>query len=415
MINRPALIGIALAILSGGLSILTTLVVARHYGESLYSLMAFGLAIGGFFAPLANMASDRTLVRDLSCRADEAGRRQLIAGNLGGRLVISAAILLGVGVFALAHEASWKEAIAVFSMGLWAILQALYPYSLYDYERKTLLHNKLILLERVLTVFLVTLFLFARTGINEFWAVPVMLALMRLLSVYGQYVVWERVGQKRILDARLIFSAVGKADFSGSLVLVQISSAAVGYLSQIYLGMSPKRSELASYAIVFQIVSFVLVFQSQAIRFVINEISDVSVRQMDRLRTMTWNLWVMGAVSLLLGGTLLAVIFLLLPLFSSYGFSGVAEVAVPLCLWVVVVGVGLIAGQYMITMRLEKAYLRINVSGAVVMAALGWWLVPENGATAAAYLLLTVHGAMVAALVSVCMSRVRRSEESQVI
>ena len=49
--------------------------------------------------------------------------------------------------------------------------------------------------------------------------------------------------------------------------------------------------------------------------------------------------------------------------------------------------------------RRRKKYLKINVSGGLIMVVLGGLLVPSYGALAAGILLLVIHGCMVGAQV----------------
>ena len=155
-------------------------------------------------------------------------------------------------------------------------------------------------------------------------------------------------------------------------------------------------------------MSMVLLFQAQCLRLVVVSIADAcriepcasapnsqsgppDFNRRILLRSVLANSTVIGLASAVLA-LLAGVCLHLMPLvLQRDGYAILPIFALPLCSWVLVVGVGQVITQHVLSLHQERHYLLVSLCGGALATVLAFWLVPLYGAVAAAYSLLVVN------------------------
>ena len=388
----PLVVGLSLPAISGVLSIVTAFILALIFGTEQYSWVVFGVSIGSILVPILNLGSDRVLVRDLDRQECDSYRTGLVFRNLRIRLsacMVAVASLVVAGLFVDAHG----KAVTLVAISIWAMIQGLYPYSIFDFVRKTSLQNSMVVAERVVALMLVLSAWNQMIPWGYVGRMSLALLATRILSLAWQYVVWKRSFGSASLSERF----AGKGGDNGISVwvtLVLFSSACVGYSSQAVLGIRGASGDLAAYGLAFQAASFVLVFQSQAMRLFANEIMKASAMAIVQTGAILRAVWHMLLLSLILAlGYLSAT--LMVDKFYGAQFPGFFLISIPLAVWTIVAGPGQLIAQYLVYLRLEREYFLINLIGGLSMVASSALLVPRFGGLGAGVLLLVIHGGMI--------------------
>lgn len=375
---------------SGAASLATSLGAAHLLGAAGFASLVTGFAAGSIATPLVNLGSDRTLVRDLRSCEDEGGRRNLVIRNLKFRLSFVILLVLLLGIILPSLVASGTVA-AVMLAAVWSMLQGMYPYSLFDYVHRTNTQLAIAVTERVacLGVVLALMLLPLRTSALVIAAI---LLASRLASLAGQYYSWYR--SEVPTKSNLLAATTPSLGVSWSVVAVQMASACVGYFSQLVLAAEALHADLAAYGLAYQVVAFVVVFQSQLLRLFQRDIAESAVSRLNAKRVVR-QITVMLVFTSIFGSLAYLSIWVAAANLEDSAFARMPIIAIPLLLWALFVAVGLVVTQYLIVLRLERAYLWVNVTGALLMLLASYILVPRYGAMAAGGLLLAVHGTMV--------------------
>lgn len=392
--------------LSGVLSLTLAIQCARIFGAREYSWFVLGLAVGSLLIPLLNLGADRTLVRDLTQLSNDVSRSRLVARNLVVRIGVLVALSLLIALVACYYNDGVNgHGVSLWAISLWALLQGLYPFSLYDYKKLTSAQNKLTVFERVLALAMV--YLFALLGNNDGMVLLAFLLLMsRLLSLFVQYYIWA--AQRTSL--RYDFSELSMEKEKGinfSVAVVQVSSAIVFYANQFYLKSGNHVEQLAMYGMILQIINVALVFQGQSLRLVSKEISDTCRHpSKEKIDYFFRHVKIIAGVSVVFSMITWVCVWLVSVFLHRSDFKGMDIIAVPLCIWTIFAGVGLVVSQYLIGLNCDKNYLKINVVGGGGSLLLGYVFVPQYGAMSAALILLLVHGAMILAQFRLVMTKI---------
>jgi hypothetical protein len=298
-------------------------------------------------------------------------------------------VLLGLLVVcAPFYAGSIKNGIAVALVAGWAGMQGLYPGAWFDFIGKTRIQNRVVFAERVVALLLMCGVWLLPVPLHAAIAVGLALMASRLASVAVQVRTW--IGISGVNDFRYQLTPPGKhpgIDIPVTAALV--SNALFVYGPQLFLAKN--RTELASYGLVFQIVGLIFVFQSQALRLVSVAIAEACKRREHVLRSTFRNAVLIGGGSALLSIVAFAVIHYLPRLLSDPGYQAATTVALALCVWVVVAGVGVSVAQHVIALNEQAFYFRTSMVAGPVGLLLSAMFVPAYGARAVVAILLGIH------------------------
>lgn len=387
---RRRAINFAAAYGSALLSLAITVCLVRLMPESDFALVALGLAVGTFASLAVDLGAARTFTRDYMLLADHNSQCNLVHANLARRSTVLLSLLAGGVVAATFVDEAPSRRLALLLFTAWATLRGMLPVAWYDTIGKTTLQNLLNFTERVATVAAIGLVAWLRPQ-----PAPLLLGMAlvgaRLVGVAAQYAIWWRVNPaKHRFDWRRL-SLFGAAGTNLRVTAAFSANAIASYGSQIILRMHGSDYELAAYAVAFQLMSMVLLFQSQCLRLLMVSIAKACRSAAELTQSVVRNVAIIGCASAGLA-TLAAISLHILPLLlQREGYAMLPTFALPLCIWVIVVGIGQVITQHVLSMHQERHYLKVALCGGGLATVLAMSLVPRYGAIAAAYSLLAVN------------------------
>jgi len=380
--------------LQAGIGFALNLWLANRLGSEGYGVLSYCLVVGGICATLVGFASDKTLVRDLIQARD---RNAVFTASLVQRSV--AALLVTSGCLGIAAWSSADEPTRTWAIllgAVWGTLMGLLPTAWLDARQEMRLSAALTLLERV--VFAVLLIgLLSRPGLAQ----PILTALLCLAGsrLFGFVTQWGHTAESFRPEMRtgalrtdLIALTQGNAPVLGAAV----ASLMLTHVNQLFLEHQDGATGLAYYAIAFQLISLVTILQGQVLRFLTPRIAEIT-RPGTPSREMRRDLIRFSVGSGLITLMLAVPLLILAPWGLSLCFRPEYQAASTplriLCVWAVLYGPALIVNQFLLCLRLTRAYLAVTVAGGGMALFLGQVLVPRLGASGVALSLLCSHAA----------------------
>ena len=392
-------------------SFVIILLLAQILGAENFSWVALGVAIGGFIVPLVNLGSDRTFVRDAIEWTNARLIQELILLNLGQRVfvLLPVAMVLIAALYFLTDKLS--DAVSLLCFSLWAGLIGLYPTSWFDYSDDVRLQNLILLGERLTSLAVIGIFYFYTSNTPVILVIGLCLLAIRSLSIIFQIKAWWSRHLNVPFRLILVPPQQNKNGVNLDVTLATLANAVLTYGNQLLLAANHNPSELSAYGLAFQMMMIVFLFQGQAIRLTSRSIAEACRSNRDILRSLAYNVWL-----LFVGSTILAfgawIALQILPYFlQDSRFEVMSKFAIPLCIWVVLAGVGLAISQYSLALNQNRLYLLTAIGGAVVALFLGFLFIPHYGAFAVALILLFVHGTTIS-LNTLRLFYVIRAEEA---
>jgi O-antigen/teichoic acid export membrane protein len=387
-------INLALSYSSTLIGFLIILVLARLLGAETFSWVALGLAIGGFIAPLFNLGSDRTFVRDAVAHIHVRAIDEMVLSNLSQRIMMLLPISVALFGITMVFTNALSDAVAVVGFSLWAGLIGLYPTAWFDYSHDVRRQNVIVLVERGVCLGLI----YALYGFGD--KAPAMLAISlcllgtRVLSILVQVRAWW------VQHASIPFSLRGlplQSAHNGINIHITIATVANAFLTygnQLLLASNANPIELSSYSLAFQMMMIVFLFQGQAIRLSNRSIMEACRSRQSLLHSMAHNAGILFAGSAILACGAWIVIQILPHILADVRFATMSKIALPLCIWVVMAGVGFSISQHSIALEQERFFLFTSLAGACTALLLGSIFIPHYGAFAVAVILLLLHSSM---------------------
>lgn len=379
------------------LGFLILLLLARQLGAGDYALVAIGIAIGGFIAPLVDLGSARTFVRDAIATEDSARVERMVLSSFSLRLIVVAMLLLPLIVFSFLYTDNFEHAVSVSSLSLWAGLIGLYPTSWFDFYHDTARQNLCVMAERIVTLILVVGLTFITAAIHMGVLIGLTLLLIRTVSIVYQVWLWWHKYSISHFALRWVMPIKKMAGINFRLTLGLFFNAFFVYGNQLILGKYSDGVELSAFSLAFQFISLILLFQALVIRLLNRNISEVCKTQNNVMRHVQYHAALLAGISaiLALGEGMLAKY--LPALLTDPRFELIPQFMPLLGVWMVIVGGGQVITQYMLDLKQESIYLSTSIAGGVLALSLGMVFVPEHGATAIIVILIGVHSATIAA------------------
>jgi O-antigen/teichoic acid export membrane protein len=173
-----------------------------------------------------------------------------------------------------------------------------------------------------------------------------------------------------------------------------LANLLVTHANQLLVEQTQGAAELAYYAVAFQIAALVILLQGQVIRWLTPRISAVTragVRAEVMRRTLRRYAAAMFAITAATVFPLLIATREWLGLCFAPEYQAAAWPLRILCVWLLLYGPALVVNQFLLGLRLNRAYLAVAVTGGVIAILLGWVLVPRYGAVGVAVTLLVSH------------------------
>lgn len=373
---------------------LISVLSARMLGAEQFAWMAFGLAVAGFAIPVLNLGNERTFVRDAVAMRHAEDVENMINISFGIRMMLTLIFSVLLAVASLLYTSNVIEAVAMFSISLWASLLGLYPSSWYDYLHETKKQNILVLMERIASLGLVVALFFLPKYLHLAFVIGIVLLCVRVSSIAIQVKVWWRMFGADRFKLRLSLTRYNVGGVNYHVTVALVFNAIATYGNQLILSHYNK-VEVASYGFVFQIMSLILIFQGLGVRLMSRQVAETCKLKIGIFRSIFKH-----ATLLVLGSSILAFaawvgIKFLPRLLADSRYELMNRFSLLLCVWVVVVAVGQVVTQHSLALHQESLYLKLAISGGVIAFLLGVVFVPAHGGVAVASILLGVNSLMI--------------------
>ena len=374
---------------------LIILLLARVLGAENFSWVALGLAIGGFIVPLFNLGSDRTFVRDAVARSQTDLIDEMVLANLSPRLLMVIPTMVILVSLTLFFTDVMKDAIPLIGFSLWAGLIGLYPASWYDYSHDVRRQNLIVFSERMVSLLLIY---GLYTYTSDSWgilAVGTCLLAVRSFSIFLQIRSWWVHHASMAFRINFTLPKQNTNGINWHITIATVANAFLTYGNQLLLAANNNPIELSSYSLAFQIIMIVFLFQGQAIRISSRSIAEACRSKKALLHSIANNSAILFVGSTILAFGAWAAIQFLPYILTDPRFATMSKIAIPLCIWVVVGGVGLSISQHSLVLSQERFLLLTAIAGGIIALCLGSLFIPDYGALAVAVILLIVHCFMI--------------------
>lgn len=374
---------------AAGLGFLTKVKIANVLGKADFGLFAYGLALGMYAAALVNFGLQRTLVRDIIHYPDRT--RGIIVSSLALRGLVLLVVLIGLFAWNLFAGDASRLAWGIVCIVLAQAIAALDLRGAYDAWGGMTRHSLYFLVYRCSYFAAVWgIILFSPDNLSILWLGLFMTASV-LLYLALQY--------------RWALANIPFADWSTGLarsvlliaksnLVIWVSTLAVLTMSvsnQILLKHFEGRERLGEYSAAWAFVMIAALCLQQIGRVgnpatarIAQHQNDVRARIRFLARYICIMLLVASPISLAaiaFPRTLLAILFT--PEYSAAG--GALRV---LGFYVLVYAVGLVASQYVVSVRMERTYLLGVLIGGIASIALSIAMIPRFGPVGSAYAVL---------------------------
>lgn len=386
-------INLALSYLSTLIGFLLVLLLARLLGAEKFSLVALGLAIGGFIVPLFNLGSDRTFVRDAVSRKHMSLIDEMILSNLNQRIFMLIPISIALLGISMVFTATIQDAVSLIGFSLWAGLIGLYPASWFDYSHDVRRQNQLVLGERCASLFLICVFYFSTEKTAELLTIGMCLLSTRVASIFLQIRSWWAHNASTPFSISFVPTLQNHNGINFHITIATVANAFLTYGNQLLLAHN-NPTELSSYSLAFQMMMVVFLFQGQAIRLSNRSIMEACRSRKALLQSIAHNAGVLFAGSTILACGAWIAIQILPHVLADARFVDMSKIALPLCIWVVIAGVGFSISQHSLALEQERFFLFTSLAGGCIALFLGSLFIPSYGALAVAVILLIVHSSM---------------------
>jgi O-antigen/teichoic acid export membrane protein len=374
---------------------LTQVEIANTIGKYYFGLIAFGLAIAAYGGAFIRFGFDRTLVRDLIHYPERVG--ELVAASLLLRWVLFAIVVAAL--------LTWKLAAGSANNISWGLLLVIVANSLmsmdmqpvYDSWHQMSRHAIYNLIQRF--VYFAAIWVIIITA-------PDKLGLMSIGAMTMGSVVIYLILQHGWVMARVTLPAARRTIFSSALKMARAnitiwiaSISALSFVSfnQLVLEHYQGAGELGGYAAAWQMVSLATMLLYQVARIgnpMTAEITrgDIQSKLWSRFLTRYSCVMILTASPIALAAVCLPEM-IMKTLFRPEYVSAANALRI-MGVYMLVYASGLVASQFMVSIKLEKAYFASILAGGIISIIVCFLLIPPMGA----------NGAAVALLISNCVA-----------
>jgi O-antigen/teichoic acid export membrane protein len=383
--------------LVAGVGFVTQIEIANTLGRDGFGLLAYGLAIATYCGAVIRFGLDRTLVRDLVHYPERFG--ELVSASLMLRWILLAAVVAGLVV--------WKLVVGSGSDVSWGLLLVIIANSMmsmdlqpvYDSWRAMSRHAIYNLVQRGLYF----------AGI---WALIVMApGKLTILSIgvatVGSVVcylilqhAWAMARMTLPTTRAAVFkAAIGMARGNLTVWLATLGGLSFGSLNQLVLKHYGGTTELGGYAAAWQMVSLAMMLLNQVGRvgnpktaWVTREVA----QQTERSRFLVKYSAVMVLTALPVSLAAICCPSLVMRTLFRPEFVSAATALRIMGVFMLIYAVGVVASQFIVSMRLERAYLASVAVGGILSVAACILFIPAMGANGAALALVLSTAAAIA-------------------
>jgi len=401
---------VLVSFVAAGLQFVTMVKIANIWGKSAFGDLAYAMVISTYGAVIVQYGLNRTFVRDLIHFPSRFG--ELVAASLVLRSLILALVFLGLVGWNIIVGANYSLSWGMIAIVIAVCMASLSLQAVYDVWDKMVRHAVYNLLRRSVYFVIVWTFILILPHKLSITLIGVAMLLAALIGMGIEYY-WaiSRVKFDKNLNIRKTVTAMAKNN-------AWVSLAAIGCLSfaglnQLILKYVSGSAELGVYSACWQIVLLATLLLTQIARIgrpamarYTDNNSEISVH---RLRFFLRYSGIMLAVAASIG--LPSILFpriIIGALFRPEYISAAGTLCV-LGVYIMIYSVGIVASQYVLSVRMEKTYFASVIAGGCLSIVLCFILIPTWSGLGAALSLLISHGAAMGLYVLVALNHMRKS------
>lgn len=379
--------------LAAGLFFVTQVKIANVIGKENFGNLAYAIALGMYGQVLVRYGMDRTLVRDLIHYPDRFA--ELVSGSLLLRGGIQLLVIVGLLI--------WKFAFGASGALSWGLMAVVVAYSLksldlqpvYDAWLKMGRHAAYNFIQRGLYFLLIwAIILWSPNNLSMAWIGFGLLGTEIFYLLLQQKWAFQRIDfrENRIHLARVI-RELAKSNFW--IWLAAMGALSWGSLNQIILKHYCGAAELGGYAASWQIAAAVMLLLAQVGRIGNPATANNTKPQTDKKIRIHFLLRYSGVM--LLTGVPICIPLLFFPeliLRSIFKpeYASSAGVLRILGIHLMILSLGIVAAQYVVSSRMERTYFASVIVGGILSIILCLVLIPRLAGLGAALALLIAHG-----------------------
>jgi O-antigen/teichoic acid export membrane protein len=388
--NLSALV--ILNFLAAGLFFITQVKIANVLGKEQFGLLAYGIALGIYGQTLVRYGMDRTLVRDLIHHPERFSElvvaSLLLRGILMGVIFI---VLFGWKILWQPTDLSWP----VIAIAMAYTLKSLDLQPAYDAWHCMARHAVYNMIQRGLYFAII-------------WAVAltdtryISMTFIGLVMLFTElfYLILQQNWAFRRIDFGTVkpaFSAM-VADMYRSnckIWLATVAGLSFGTLNQIILKHYSGSGELGSYAASWQIVAAAMLLLTQVSRVGSPALARVTCSEIDGVRRNRFILkysCIMTATALPIAIPLVLFPGVIINAIFEPEYASSLSVLQVMGVYIFIFSLGLVASQYVVSVKMERTYLASVILGGCLSIILCLELIPRMGSLGAALALVIAHG-----------------------
>ncbi|MEL7141988.1 MAG: oligosaccharide flippase family protein [Cyanobacteria bacterium J06573_11] len=377
--------------LSFGASIL----IARTIGKDLYGEYALGLIFLNILSTINQFGSEKTLMRDL---VHEDEPKSVLKAATYINLMVSAVTLSSVIFWLLFQDISGVGVVVVILFSLSGTCLGLSPFAWFDYKGR--IHQQALILAGEKLLYLLSvgaiLLLASRShlalshvalyGAGAFLCCRLLSAFQEWRFVFSHF---EGASERTAFYVKKLLTS------NVWIWLAVIGNLLMSQANQLMLRSQTSTAQLANYAIAFQFIMLIRLFQGQLMRLMapyIADLTQIGSGQIASIRKKMHKCY--GMVTALTLACVLP-LFIAAPILinSIAGEQYVAAIPIfrILLMWISLYGVGLINNQFLIGFNLNRSFLIVTVTFGIISLFLAAALIPNYQGRGAALSLLIAH------------------------
>ena len=375
--------------LIAGIGFITQVKIANTLGRETFGLLAYGLAIATYGGVFIRFGLDRTLVRDLIHYPEHFG--ELVAASLLLRWLLLAFVVIAFSAWRLilgaGSDISWGLILVIIANSMMSM--DLQP--VYDSWRQMSRHAVYNLIQRCLyftTIWVIIVVAPTKLGIP-------LIGVSTMGSVICYLTLQHRWAMSRLsLPAsrgEIFISAIKMARKNLTIWLAAVSTLSFASLNQLVLKHYRGTAELGGYAAVWLMVSLAMMLLNQVARVgnpMMALVTRDDIQQKERNRFLLKYVCVMiFTVSPIALAAICFPVMIMKTLFRPEYVSAASVLRI-MGVYMYVYAVGLVASQFVVSIRLEKTYFASIFTGGIISIVACFLLIPPMGANGAGVALL---------------------------
>jgi O-antigen/teichoic acid export membrane protein len=375
--------------LIAGVGFITQVKIANTLGKESFGLFAYGLAIATYGAAVIRFGFDRTLVRDLIHYPERVG-------ELVGASLILRWMLFGVVVGAIL---TWKLAAGTGSGLSWGLLLVITANSMmsmdlqpvYDSWHAMSRHAVYNLIQRCVyfaAIWVIIITAPAKLGLMSIGVATIGSVSFYLILQHG----WVMARVELPVARRKVFmTAIELVRGNLTIWLASMSALSFGSLNQLVLKHYRGAAELGGYAAAWQMVSLATMLLYQVARVgnpLTAQITRDGIEWKQRSRFLAKYVCVMIATASPVALAAICLPRTIMTILFRPEYVSASNALRIMGVYMPVFAVGLVASQFLVSTRLEKAYCASVLAGGILSIVACLLFIPRMGANGAAVAML---------------------------